>query len=171
MLKTIIVFFFLCCFCYILPATANSVMPGTTWKDTVGYKGFNFPADTFNILHFGASDNGIMLTTQSFQSALDACDKAGGGVVLVPNGKFLIGSVYVKSNTHLHFADGAQILGSMELADYPEQPTRVAGIEMTWPQALINIENARNVCISGKAIINGRGKVFWNKFDYMKPIY
>lgn len=141
------------------------------WVDTAGYKGYEFPADTFNVMDYGARNNGIELTTQHIQAALDACAQAGGGVVIVPEGKFLTGSIYIGSNTHLLFADSTRIYASMELEDYPEQLTRVAGIEMQWPQALININDAENVKISGHAIINGRGKVFWNKFIYMRPIY
>ncbi len=141
------------------------------WVDTVGYKGFEFPADTFNVMDYGALDNGIELTTEHIQAALDDCAESGGGVVVVPYGKFLTGSIYVGSNTHLLFVDSTRIYSSMELEDFPEQWTRVAGIEMEWPQALININDAENVKISGHAIINGRGRVFWNKFDYMRPIY
>jgi polygalacturonase len=141
------------------------------WIDTVGFKGYTFPKDTFNVMDYGAVNNGIVLTTRSFQAALDACADAGGGVAAVPYGTYLIGSIYVKSNTHLYFADSVSVLGSMELADYPDQHTRVAGIEMQWPQAMINIQDAQNIKISGYAIINGRGRVFWNKFDYMRPVY
>lgn len=141
------------------------------WVDIAGYKGFVFPTDTFNIMDYGAKNNGIEITTQNIQAALDACAAAGGGVVFIPYGKYLTGSIYIKSNTHLIFADSTRVFASMELEDYPEQHTRVAGIEMKWPQALININDAENVSISGHAIINGRGRVFWNKFDYMRPIY
>jgi polygalacturonase len=141
------------------------------WVDTVGYKGYVFPTDTFNIMDYGAKNNGVEITTQHIQAALDACTAAGGGVVIVPFGKYLTGSIYIGSYTHLLFADSTRVLASMELEDYPEQLTRVAGIEMIWPQALININDAENVKISGHAIINGRGRVFWNKFDYMRPIY
>jgi polygalacturonase len=141
------------------------------WIDTVGFKGYSFPLDTFNVMDHGTVNNSITLTTKNFQAALDACATAGGGVVFVPWGTYLIGSIYIGSNTHLHFADSVMVLGSMELEDYPDQHTRVAGIEMQWPQAIINIQDAQNVKISGHATVNGRGRVFWNKFDYMRPVY
>ena len=80
------------------------------WVDTFGYKGFVFPTDTFNIMDYGAKNNGVEITTQHIQATLDACAGAGGGVVLIPFGKYLTGSIYIGSNTHLLFADSTRVL-------------------------------------------------------------
>lgn len=141
------------------------------WVETAGYKGHVFPADTFNILKFGARNDGIILTTSHIQKALDACDESGGGVVYFPAGKYLSGSLFVKSNTHLFFSDSCMLLGSYDLSDYPEQKTRIQGTELIWPVALININDAKNVKISGNGIIHGHGRIFWAKAEYMLPLY
>lgn len=49
------------------------------WIDTVGFKGYTFPKNTFCIMDYGAVNNGIVLTTQSYQAALDAYTGSGGG--------------------------------------------------------------------------------------------
>jgi hypothetical protein len=154
--------------------TAQSVRDiifNSNWVDTVGYKGFDFRPDTFNVLSYGARNDGIVLTTDHLQKALDACGAAGGGVVLLPDGKYLTGSLFVKSNTHVLISDNAMILGSYDLADYPEQKTRIQGTEIDWPMALINVNNAGNVRISGKGIIHGHGRIHWARYEYMLPLY
>ena len=51
----------------------------------------------FNIADFGARNDGITLNTDAIQRAIDAAHKAGGGVVLVPRGRFLCGVIHLKS--------------------------------------------------------------------------
>ena len=55
-----------------------------------------------------------------------------------------------------------------DLAAYPIMPTRVAGIEMDWPAALINVYQQPNVRISGKGTIDGNGKIWWDKYWKMR---
>lgn len=134
------------------------------WTENIGYKGYNHPNDTFNIMDFGAQNSGILLTTDEIQSAVNTCSSAGGGVVLVPKGKYHVGSLFLKDNVHLLFEDSAIFLGSTNVNNYRHDVTRVAGIEMAWPLAIINVNDAKNVKISGNGIVDGRGKPFWNKF-------
>jgi polygalacturonase len=47
----------------------------------------------------------------------------------------------------------------------------VAGIEMPWPAALINVLDQKNVAITGDGIIDGRGKPFWDKYWAMRKVY
>ena len=42
---------------------------------------------------------------------------------------------------------------------------------MEWPSALINIIGKKNAAISGDGVINGRGKVFWDKYWNMREDY
>ena len=54
---------------------------------------------------------------------------------------------------------------------YPEFPSRIAGIEMTWPSAVINIMDAENAALTGEGFIDCRGKVFWDKYWAMREEY
>ena len=63
------------------------------------------------------------------------------------------------------------ILGSQNFEDYPEIQTRVAGIETTWPAALINFIGVRNAALTGNGIINARGKFCWDKYWNMRKEY
>ena len=66
----------------------------------------------FNIRAFGAVGDGIQLDTAAIQAAIDTCSAKGGGTVLVPPGKYLTGTLFLKSNVNLHVASTATILGS-----------------------------------------------------------
>jgi hypothetical protein len=63
------------------------------------------------------------------------------------------------------------ILGSQNFDDYPEIQTRIAGIETTWPAALINLIGVKNAALTGKGIVNARGKFCWNKYWNMRKEY
>ena len=68
-----------------------------------------------------------------------------------------------------HGADGFEgVSGVQELSGYPVMPTRVAGIEMIWPAALINEYEQSNVTISGKGTVDCDGKVWWDKYWKMR---
>ena len=62
------------------------------------------------------------LWTKALQAAVDACAAGGGGVVAVPPGEFLIGSVELRSNVTVEVTGGAVLRGSPELSDYPVVP-------------------------------------------------
>ncbi|HEV2326896.1 MAG TPA: glycosyl hydrolase family 28 protein [Terracidiphilus sp.] len=125
----------------------------------------------FNIKNYGAKGDGTTLDTHAIQAAIDAAAKAGGGKVVVPPGTYLSGSIFVKSNTTLEVEKGATILGSQKLADYPMMPTRVAGIEMTWPAALVNVYEQSNAIIAGQGTIDGDGKVWWDSYWALRREY
>jgi hypothetical protein len=59
-----------------------------------------FKKDTLCITAFGAVPDGITLNTKAINSAIDACSKKGGGVVLVPAGLWMTGPVVMKSNVN-----------------------------------------------------------------------
>ncbi|MEO5164102.1 glycosyl hydrolase family 28 protein, partial [Bacteroides ovatus] len=66
---------------------------------------------------------------------------------------------------------GTTLLASDNIQDYPEFPSRIAGIEMTWPSAVINIMDAENAALTGEGFIDCRGKVFWDKYWAMREEY
>ena len=55
----------------------------------------------FNILDYNAKGDGVTLNTRSIQAAIDACSKSGGGTVLFPAGRYISGTIYLKSNVTL----------------------------------------------------------------------
>lgn len=104
-----------------------------------------------NILDFGALPG--ELSTAAIQKAVDDCNAAGGGRVVVPAGTFVTGTIFLKSNVDLYLESGAVLLGSKNLKDYAHEG-RSPGI--------IYCEDAINVSISGKGTIDGNGDSFYD---------
>lgn len=141
------------------------------WAKDVGARKSPQKTTLYKVVDYGAKADGVTLNTVAIQKTIDACAKNGGGVVTFDRGKYLTGSIYLKEGVHLQIPKGTILLGSTDIKDYPEIDTRVAGIEMLWPSALINILNQKNVMISGDGIVHGQGKVFWDKYWEMRKDY
>src|SRR5882724_23850 len=65
-----------------------------------------FKKDTLSVVKFGAVPDGNTLNTKSINATIEAMNKKGGGVVLVPLGLWLTGPVVLKSNVNLYLATG-----------------------------------------------------------------
>ena len=74
---------------------------------------------SFNILDYGAKGDGSTLNTKSNQSAVNACAKGGVGIIYFPVGKYLSGTLFLKSYITLNLDEGAVLVGSKNLNDYP----------------------------------------------------
>jgi polygalacturonase len=72
------------------------------------------------VRQFGTIGDGKAFDTQAIQSAIDAANQAGGGVVSFPAGIFLSASLVLKSHVELRVEAGATLLGSEWLSDYPK---------------------------------------------------
>jgi len=119
---------------------------------------------------YGAKGDGTTLDTVSIQKAIDAAGAVGGVITLKP-GTYLTGSLFLKSGVTLEVPEGVTLIGSQSLEDYPMLPTRVAGIEMTWPAALINARDQHNVNIMGKGTIDGDGPKWWKSYWDLRATY
>lgn len=97
---------------------------------------------------FGAAADGATLDTVAFQRAVDAAHKAGGGLVRVGPGTYLIGTIELRSGVTLHLETGATLLGSPHVADYRRG---------NWP-ALILARGQERVALTGDGVIDGQGK-------------
>ena len=121
----------------------------------------------FNILDYRAKGDGVTLNTKSIQAAVDACSKSGGGTVLFPAGRFVSGTIYLKSNVTLFLEAGAVLEGSKNLKDYPVTISKVRSYTDNYTdKSLIYAEDLENISITGKGIIDGNGA--WFKVENME---
>ncbi|TFW29282.1 glycoside hydrolase family 28 protein [Duganella callida] len=127
-------------------------------------------ARDYEATQFGAKGDGATLDTAAIQKTIDAAARDGGTVVFKA-GTYLSGSIFVKSGVTLRIDKGVTILGSRRLQDYPVMPTRIAGIEMRWPAALVNVYEQNKAAIVGEGVIDGDGKVFWDSYWSLRKTY
>ena len=115
----------------------------------------------FDVRKFGAVGDGVALDTLAIQKAVDACADAGGGTVWLQGGTFLSGTIRLKSNVTLHVEAGATLLGSTNLADYPDiTPEIIYLYRERFTRYLIYAERAENIGLSGRGVIDGQGEHF-----------
>jgi len=116
----------------------------------------------FNIRNYGAIGDGKTLDTPAIHKAIEACAAAGGGQVLFPPGRYLSGTVHLKSHVTLFLEAGAALVGTTNLDQY-QHPTPPAFMPEAkwgkWHRALILGDGLEDIAIAGQGMIDGN-KVF-----------
>lgn len=121
-----------------------------------------FPDREFKITDFGAGAEGKTKCTEAFAGAIEACNQAGGGRVVVPRGTFLTGPIRLKSNVCLEVSEGATIRFSDRFEDYlPPVLVRWEGRECYNLSPLIYANGCTNIAVTGKGTLDGQGKTWW----------
>ena len=149
----------------------NSFAQDLSWASKVGARKEPSSKKQYWVNNYGAVSTGETVTTKAIQKAIDDCARKGGGVVAFKPGVYLTGSIFIKTGVHLKIGKGVLMKGSQNFADYPEIDTRIAGIEMRWPAALINIIGQKNVAVSGEGKVDAQGKFCWDKYWAMRREY
>ncbi|NOX54332.1 MAG: glycoside hydrolase family 28 protein, partial [Planctomycetes bacterium] len=125
-----------------------------------------------DIRSFGAKPDGKTLCTEAIQAAIDRCAAAGGGTVYLPAGKWLSGTIFLKSRVTLRLASGCVLLGSTDPKHYPEIIPAVRSYTDRYVrQSLIAGEDLDDVAICGRGTIDGNGQAFrwkeWKNRPYL----
>ena len=135
------------------PATGWDAVPGILQRIRPPV----FPARDFPITQFGAVPDGAADCSQAFAQAIAACAKAGGGRVVVPEGRFLTGPIHLRSNVNLHVTKGATVLFSTDPQKYtPLVFTRWEGVELMGLSPLIYAFEQENVAVTGEGVLDGQ---------------
>ena len=113
---------------------------------------------------YGVLAGSTEVQTQQIQTVIDRCAQEGGGVVVVPTGTFKTGSLFFKQGTHLHLSEGAVLLGSDRIIDFPILTTRIEGETCKYFAALVNADGLDGFTITGKGTIDGNGLKYWQEF-------
>jgi len=97
---------------------------------------------------FGIRSDGSSLNTRSIQYAVDYINSKGGGTLVFEVGRYLTGSIHLKSGVGIELKEGAVLLGSLNPFDY----------DKTGFTALLLADDQQNISITGKGIIDGQGR-------------
>ena len=124
-------------------------------------KAWKVPNRIYKVEKYGAIGDSSHLNTFEIQNAIDDCSKNGGGVVLFAEGQYVTGTIELKSGVMLEISKKARILGSINIADYPERIEAFKSVmseNHKYRQSLIYAENSSNIGIRGKGEIYFRGE-------------
>jgi len=124
-----------------------------------------FQDRNFNVMDYGAKANGEFDNSLAFKKAISECNAAGGGMVVVPAGKYLTGPIHLKSNVNFHLEEGAEILFTKDKSAYlPMVHTSYEGMELMNYSPLIYAYGQKNIAITGKGVFNGQAdnENWWN---------
>src|SRR5258708_28180012 len=97
---------------------------------------------------FGIYSDGVTLNTRSIQFAIDYINQQGGGRLVFDVGRYLTGSIHLKTNVTIHLLEGAVLLGVLNPLDYDREVFT----------ALILCHDQQNIGITGKGVIDGQGR-------------
>jgi len=117
-----------------------------------------FPEKTFTV---------DVKTADRFQkeinSAIEICNRAGGGQVVVPRGDYLCnGPIRMLSNVKLHLSDGALIRFGTNPGDYlPVVKVRWEGTVCYNYSPMIYAIGQNNIAITGHGTLDGQADKFW----------
>ncbi|MBQ8637700.1 MAG: exopolygalacturonase [Lachnospiraceae bacterium] len=112
---------------------------------------------------YGIFDDG-RIYTKEIQKLIDTACENGGGVIVVPRGTYMTGSLFFKQGVHLYVSDGGVLKGSSDISDYELRMTRIEGETCLYFTALINADGVDGFTMCGPGTIDGNGLRSWKAF-------
>ena len=129
-----------------------------------------FAAKDFNIKKYGAKPGNVKATTKAFAKAMEACNKAGGGRVVVPEGEWLTGPIHFRSNVNLYLSEGAVVNFIDDPAAYlPAVQTSWEGMECFNYSPLVYAFECENIAISGPGTLAPKMDLWRTWFKRPQP--
>ncbi len=124
----------------------------------------------FDVRDSGAVGDGIHSDTAAVQRAIDKC-AANGGTILLTNGVFKCGTLYLRSNITLHIAQTATLLASGSIADYSTDTHHHRyRNEKDLDRCFIFAQDCENIVLTGAGTIDGNAITFPNSGDIYRPM-
>jgi polygalacturonase len=122
------------------------------------------------ITDFGAVADGKTVNTKAIQAAIDKCAATKkGGVVVVPQGTFLSGAIFLKQGVDLLVEKDGVLKGTTNPDDYPQIQSRWEGTEEMYTASFVNAEGVTGLTLSGEGTIDGSGEEWVQQNPYRRP--
>ena len=126
-----------------------------------------FKAKDYPITKYGASTKATAAKNQkAINKAIEACNKAGGGRVIIPAGTWMTGAITLKSNVNLVIEKDATLRFAFDTDLYPLVYTRWEGLDCMNYQPCIYAIDCENIALTGEGIVDGYGSN--DRWWYMK---
>lgn len=138
--------------------------PVSDWFHNTDIRPLGSLGRQYVVTSFGVGTDSTVVQTAQLQTVIDTAAKDGGGVVVIPKGTFLTGSLFFKPGTHLYLAEGAVLKGSDDISNFKIIDTRLEGQSIKYFAALVNAIGVDGFTISGSGTINGNGLRYWRSF-------
>lgn len=134
------------------------------WFSDTSAIALNSMGKKYVLTDYGVKTDSAIVQTDKIQAIIDKASASGGGVIIVPKGVYVTGSLFFKPKTHLYLEKGATLKGSDDISDFKIIPTRIEGQTVKYFAAIINADGVDGFSISGDGIINGNGLRYWKAF-------
>ena len=116
----------------------------------------------FNVKDYGATGIKADNAQSALQKAIDACSRAGGGMVYLPPGEYTSGTLYLRSHVRFHIEGGATLFASKDMSLFNGQPRADKA-------ALFYAEKVEDITLEGRGTVNGQGAYVWKIDDLDDP--
>ncbi len=118
----------------------------------------------YDVTLYGVKNYSNEVQTEKIQAVIDRAAQEGGGVIVIPRGHVVSGSLFFKPGTHLHIAENGELRGSERIRDFKLVKTRMEGQTLNYFAALVNADGVDGFTITGPGTINGNGQPYWEEF-------
>lgn len=113
----------------------------------------------------GVKEDSTLLQTLAIQAVIDKAARSGEkSVVVVPQGTFLSGALFMRQGVNLWIVEGGKLKGSDDINQFPVMNTRIEGQTCKYFCALLNADGLDGVTIAGKGVVDGNGLNYWKAF-------
>lgn len=117
------------------------------------------------VTDYGVRNYAEQVQTEQLQAVIDRCAQEGGGVVVVPRGFVVSGSLFFKPGTHLLIEENGELRGSDRIRDFKIVKTRIEGQTRQYFAALVNADGCDGFTITGPGTINGNVRSWGQVFE------
>lgn len=138
--------------------------PIAEWFNDTTKVDVNTLGKKYVITEYGVRNDSTIVQTEAIQKVIDLAASNGGGVIVIPRGTYLSGSLFFKQGTHLYVEEYGTLKGSDRIANFKILETRIEGQTCKYFSALVNADGIDGFVIAGKGTINGDGRHYWEEF-------
>lgn len=118
----------------------------------------------YDVTKYGVKNYSEQIQTEKIQQVIDLAAREGGGVIVIPRGYVVSGSLFFKPGTHLLIEENGELRGSDRIRDFKLVKTRMEGQTLNYFAALVNADHVDGFTITGPGTINGNGQAYWEEF-------